>query len=92
MAALNEAGDDDKKREEAERTIQENPLPVEVRTGWPIAGSFTLLKAKPETGGAGAPGRGVMHLLMMGKSWKARSKQNGKIRRQKFSLFANASC
>ncbi|MBI4099596.1 hypothetical protein HY440_01170 [Candidatus Microgenomates bacterium] len=36
--ALNEAGDNPKKQEEAERAIQEDPLSVEVRNGWSTPG------------------------------------------------------
>lgn len=34
VQALNDAGDDDEKREKAVQTIHENPLSVEVRSGW----------------------------------------------------------
>lgn len=34
IEALGAAGDDDRKREDAEQTIHEDPLSVEVRSGW----------------------------------------------------------
>lgn len=37
--ALEEAGDDGDKREEAETAIQEDPLSVEIRSGWTAPGT-----------------------------------------------------
>lgn len=43
VAVLIAAGEDDQKREEAEQTIQEDPLSVEVRSDWHAPGGESAL-------------------------------------------------